>query len=179
MAMVKENVKGGKVVSYKFTAFLGRDENGNKKSKCMIWCPPTDLTLVKIKKMAQLEAEIWKRKVKEEYLQEQKSPKEQQYNFDDFVNDVWLPSILDGTRKPKTIVYYSGMLKKIMLFFESQKLNSIGELKITEFLSSLRKGEKPLAPKTIKHYYIAVSNIFNFAYRHEFISKNPIDKVDY
>jgi integrase len=39
-------------------------------------------------------------------------------------------------------------------------------------------GENPLAEKTIKHYYITLSNIFNFACKHDFLTKNPIDKVD-
>ena len=81
MAMVKENVKDGKVVSYKFTVFLGRDENGKKLSKCMTWFPPDELSAAKVKKAAEIEAAIWEQKARAQYLQEQKSPKEMEYTF--------------------------------------------------------------------------------------------------
>ena len=93
MAMVKENLKGGKVVSYKFTVFLSRDKNGKKLSKCMTWYPPADLSAAKIPKAAQLEADIWEREAKQAFFQEQEMAEYQQthYTFSSFVNQIWLP----------------------------------------------------------------------------------------
>ena len=126
MANVQEKLKDGKVVSYKFTAFMGRDENGKQRFKTMTWYPPVDLTPVKIKRAAEAEAAIWEREAKEEYLREQNEQKE--YSFDEFVNNVWLPSMKDGTRKQTTIIYYSTMLKRIVPYFEGKPLKSVNEL---------------------------------------------------
>ena len=52
MASIKENVKGGKVVSYKFTACLERDRNGKQVRKYLTWSPPEDLTPAKARKAA-------------------------------------------------------------------------------------------------------------------------------
>ena len=46
MASIKEKVNGGKVVSYKFRACLGRDKDGKQIFKCMTWFPPENLTLL-------------------------------------------------------------------------------------------------------------------------------------
>ena len=179
MANVQEKVKDGKVVSFKFTAFMGRDENGKQRFKTMTWHPPVAITPAKIKRAAEIEAELWERKAKEAYLQEQEEKnKPKEYSFDEFVNDVWWTSMQDGTRKQTTILYYSTMLnKRIVPHFKGKLLKDINELEIKDFLASLRIGEN-LSEKTIKHYYITLSNIFGFACKHDFLTKNPIDKVD-
>ena len=192
MAMVKENVKGGKVVSYKFTVFLGRDENGKKLCKCMTWFPPADLTAAKVKKAAQLEADIWERAAKEEYQQEQQEQQQEQeerkkpieYTFDGFINDVWIPQyVRNGTRRQGTIRFYTDILKALVPHFTNIPLREVTSIRINKYLSWLRSDYrsqygKPLSDKTVKHYYITLSAIFNFAHKYDFIDVNPIDKVD-
>ena len=118
MAMVKENLKDGKVVSYKFTVFLGRDENGKKLSKCMTWRVPEELTATKAKKAAQLEADIWEREARQAFLQEQDEANKQMesYTFNEFVNTVWIPlCVRDGSHRPSTIAFYEYALKIIVV----------------------------------------------------------------
>ena len=104
MANVQEKVKDGKVVSFKFTAFMGRDESGKQRFKTMTWFPPVDLTPAKIKRAAEIEAEIWERKAKEEYLQEQEERnKPKEYTLDGFIKDVWWTSMQVGTRKARSL----------------------------------------------------------------------------
>jgi integrase len=148
-------------------------KNGKQIFKCKTWYPASDLSLAKANKQANLEAELWEQEIK----RNQNAVKE--YTFDEFVNDVWWPSMQDGTRKATTILYYSTMINnRIVPYFIGKALKDINELEIKEFLASLRFGAKPLAEKTIKHYYITFSNIFGFACKHDFLTKNPIDKVD-
>ena len=172
MASIKANKKDGKTISYKFRACLGRDENGKQIFKCKTWFPSPDLSPTKAEKQAKIEADIWEREIKQNHKTEKA------YTFDEFINDVWLPSMQDGTRKQTTLVYYSTMLKRIVPYFEDKPLDGVNELDVKEFLASLRLGEKPLSEKSIKHYYTTFSNIFGFACKHDFIAKNPIDKVD-
>jgi integrase len=186
MAMVKENVKGGKVVSYKFTVFLGRDENGKKLCKCMTWYPSADLSAAKIPKAAKFEADIWERTVKESYLQEQEAAKQGEinYTFNDFVNKVWLPvCVRDGSHRPSTIAFYEYALKIIQPYFDGIQISKVTGIKVNEYLNWLRsdyrtKQEKPLAEKTIKHHYNILSIIFNYAERQEIIEKNPMRRAE-
>ena len=187
MAMVKENLKGGKVVSYKFTVFLGRDENGKKLSKCMTWYPPADLSAAKIQKSAQLEADIWERTAKERYLQEQEEAHRAitEYTFNDFINNVWLPlCVNDGSHRPSTVAFYEYALKIIKPYFADVLLNEVTGITVNEYLNWLRSeyrkpnNGKPLAEKTIKHHYNILSIIFNYAERQEIIVKNPMKRVE-
>ena len=187
MAMVKEKLKDGKVVSYKFTVFLGRDENGKKLSKCMTWYPPSDLSAAKITKAAQLEADIWERTAKERYLQEQEEAHRAiaEYTFNDFINNVWLPlCVNDGSHRPSTVAFYEYALKIIKPYFADVLLNEITGIKVNEYLNWLRSeyrkpnNGKPLAEKTIKHHYNILSIIFNYAERQEIIVKNPMKRVE-
>ena len=42
MATIQEKVKDKQIVSFKFKACLGRDENGKQIFKCHTWYPPVD-----------------------------------------------------------------------------------------------------------------------------------------
>ena len=44
MASIYPNRKNGKLVSFKFKAFLGRDENGKQIFKCKTWTPQAIMT---------------------------------------------------------------------------------------------------------------------------------------
>ncbi len=117
MAMVKENVKDGKVVSYKFTVFLGRDNNGKKLSKCMTWYPPENMTKSKIQKAAKLEADIWEQEIKQIFQAEQEAAHKavENYTVSDFINNVWLPlCVRDGSHRPSTVAFYEYALKTIL-----------------------------------------------------------------
>ena len=59
MASIKENLKDGKIISYKFTACLGRDRQGKQIRKCKTWYPPSGLSKTRIRKLAQREAGKW------------------------------------------------------------------------------------------------------------------------
>lgn len=56
MASVYPNRKNGKIVSFKFKDFLGRDENGKQLFKCKTWTPKKSMTESKLTAHAQEEA---------------------------------------------------------------------------------------------------------------------------
>ena len=53
MAYIQEKLKGKKIVSFKFKACVGRDDNGKQIFKCTTWYPPAELTPAKARKEAQ------------------------------------------------------------------------------------------------------------------------------
>ena len=68
MANIRENKKGGKTVSYRFTVYLEKDMQGKQVRRYTTWSPPDGLTPSKALKAAERAADIWEQEVKAEYL---------------------------------------------------------------------------------------------------------------
>ena len=189
MATIQENIKNGKIISFKFKAYAGRDENNKQVFRCMTWYPQPEMTATKSKKAAQTAADKFEQEVKEKFKQEQETESTQSselsdYTFDRFVNDIWIPNCVnDGSIRNTTITFYTNRLKVIIPKFQNIPLNQITSMKIMEFLSWLRcvyrtSRGKPLSDKSIKHYHNILRVIFNYAERQDIITVNPMKKVD-
>ena len=63
MASIKENRKNGKIVSFKFRVFIGRDDKGKQQFKTKVWKPDKEYTEKKLIKLAEAEANIWEREI--------------------------------------------------------------------------------------------------------------------
>ena len=120
MATVIENKKNGKTVSFKFRAYLGRNEIGKQINKYTTWFAPDGLTPAKALKAAEQAAEEWEAKIKEEYERAVIDPirvREREINegktpFTVFINDIWFPiAICDGEHKATTVEFYRNIRK--------------------------------------------------------------------
>lgn len=90
MAQIQEKKKAGTVVSFKFTARLGRDENGKRICKCTTWKPPEGIIQ------------------KENLIAEEET-------FRYFAEQVWTPlQAVGGGLRPSTISMY-GFMQRVML----------------------------------------------------------------
>ena len=58
MASIYLNRKDGKIVSFKFKAFLGRDENGRQIVKCTTWTTDCSLSEKRLMQLAKKESTI-------------------------------------------------------------------------------------------------------------------------
>ncbi len=67
MACIKENKKGEKVISYRFSVYLGRTPEGKLIKKTMTWKPLSNLSPAKARKAAEVRARQWEREVKDAY----------------------------------------------------------------------------------------------------------------
>lgn len=192
MATVIENKKNGKTVSFKFRAYLGRNEIGKQINKYTTWFAPDDLTPAKALKAAEKAAEEWEQFVKEEYEKDLSDPlrvKEREINttctpFVDFVNYVWFPiAICDGEHKHTTVEFYRSISKLSESYFKDRALQKITSRDIQMFLHYLRTDYKShkgtrLSPKSLRHHYRFLFSLFSFALKQEFITTNPMLKVD-
>lgn len=188
MAYIQEKLKGRKIVSFKFKACVGRDDNGKQIFKCTTWYPLAELTPAKARKEAQKVAAIWEDEVRQAYLKEQKETAvvgaSHAYTFDTFVNEVWLPlCVRDGSHRPATIAMYTNILKIILTQLDDIPSNEITGIRISQHLrwlrSEYRKPDgKPLAEKSIKHHYNILGLIFGYAEKQDLIEKNPMKKVN-
>lgn len=192
MASIIQNKKNGKVVSYKFKACVGRDEFGKQIFKCSTWKIPEGLAASRVEKAAQKAATEWERYAKEEYKQDllnAERAKEREIikartDFACFIRELWFPiCICDGEHKPNTIQFNRNIANIIAAYFSGKAIQKITGTDIQKYLIYLRTEYKtplgkPLAPKTIRHHYCTLANIFSYAMKQEIILKNPMDKVD-
>ena len=192
MASIMQNKKDGKVISYKFQACVGRDEFGKQIWRCTTWKTPDGMMPSRAEKAAQKAATEWERQVRDEYQKDLQNPeriKERQAandrtEFADFVHNTWFPiCICDGEHKPTTVAFNKHISNVIADYFSGKAIQTISGTDIQKYLIYLRTTYKtaqgkPLAPKTIRHHYATLANIFSFAIKQEIITKNPMDKVD-
>ena len=191
MANIRENKRNGKVVSYRFTACLERDAQGKQVRRYTTWEVPDGLTPAKAKKAAERAADAWEQEVRAEYQKEKEQgrayrlpPDKRHDDFVSFVNDTWLAlQIRGGNAKPSTVAFYEYMSKTITDYFRGAVLQEISPIDIQKYFVYLRtehksKLGKPLSPKTLRHQYVTLNVIFEYAEKQEMIQKNPMDKVD-
>ncbi len=194
MANVRENLKEGKLVSFRFTACLERDARGKQIRKYTTWTPDPSLTPARARKAAERAALDWEQEVKAEYQKEKEAkaagrsyalpPEKRRDDFVSYVNKVWLPlQVQGGDLKPSTVAFYEYMAKPITEYFTGAVLQEIGPIEIQKYLVYLRteyrtKRGQPLSAKTLRHQYVALSNMFGYAEKQNLIAANPIEKVD-
>ncbi len=186
MANIKEYKKDGKVVSYYFSAYLGKNKDGKQERRYITWEVPNGLSAARARKAAERAAAAWEKDVKAQF--QKKGTQElplltQSDDFMGFVNDVWLPLQVRGNnRKPTTISFYESAVKILEKYFEGKTLQEIDSLDIQKYLVYLRneypsKHGRGLTPKSVHHQYNTLNLIFNYAEDQERIAKNPMRKV--
>ena len=74
MATIQENRKNGKLVSYKFTACVGRDAAGKQIRYYRTWTPPREYAPAKARKYAQLEAALWEQAIRKHGINSAQMP---------------------------------------------------------------------------------------------------------
>ena len=190
MATIQENRKNGKLVSYKFTACVGRDAAGKQIRYYRTWTPPREYAPARARKCAQLEAAQWEQAIRKhgtnsaQVLGSAAARRAEKTDFCAFITDTWLPiQVCNGSKKPKTEDFYKSMTKLICKYFNGWFLQDIRPIDVQKHLIYLRteytgKSGKPLTAKTLSHQYSTLHLIFSYAEQQELISKNPMHKVD-
>ena len=184
MASIKENRKNGRIVSYSFTACIGRDENGKQIRRYHTWTPPKGIGQSKAPKEAERQAVLWEQQIKSETtISPARTQIQQRDDFVEFISQTWFPLQVSGNnRKAKTVQFYEGTTKTIKEYFKGRVLQEITALDIENYLAYLRtdyksRYGKPLTPKSVHHHYGTLNLIFGYAEQQEIITKNPMAKV--
>ena len=194
MARIAENVKDGKIVSYRFIVCVGRDAHGKQVRRFATWHPPDGLRQSRMRAAAERVAEEWESTVRQQYVEELERlsrpdpsyipPEERRDDFVEFVNNVWFRLyICNGDHKKSTETYYEDVSRYITDYFNGSILQDITPIQIQEYLKHLRteherKKKKPLSQKYLHHQYGTLLNIFNYAEANNMIVKNPMRNVD-
>lgn len=184
MASIYPKVKDGKTVSFKFKAFLGRDENGKQITKCKTWIPPKTTNEQKLRAIAEKEATVWEFEAARMWKDENKRTSRSEITFADFVEKIWFPSQMnEKDHRRSTVSFHTSLLKIILPYFGEKRLCYIESCDIEKYLDYLRNTKKTFkntsfAPKTIRHHYSTLKLIFTYAVKLCYIDQNPTDKVD-
>lgn len=183
MASIKENRKNGKIVSFKFRVFIGRDDKGKQQFKTKVWKPDKEYTEKKLIKLAEAEANIWEREIMQGVsipIEEEPTPL---IKFSDFVNNEWLPSLKNDECRITTYEFRTYILQTMLPFFGDVLISDIDTKSASSYMDYLKKGRKnskgkPLSPQTRKHHYSTLNLIFKYAIRQGYISENPMNGVE-
>ncbi len=182
MASIKENRKNGKIVSFKFRVFIGRDEDGRQQFKTKVWKPDKSCTEARLIKLAEAEAAIWEREIMCGNVPTEKEAKPSPIKFCDFVNNEWLPSLKNEECRATTYEFRTYLLQTILPYFGDILLSEIDTQKASAYLDYLKTKRKnaqgkPLSPQTRKHHHSTLNLIFKYAIQRGHISANPMDGV--
>lgn len=184
MASIYPNTKNGAIISFKFKAYLGRDEKGKQIFKCKTWKPEKQMTESKMKSLAEKEATVWEHQLLQELSAERFSLSAQNITFSQFVEKIWFPNQMnEKERRQTTIAFHKYILKVILPQFGELNLQNISTYDLNQYFDYLKntyktKSNQPLSPKTIRHHHCTLNLIFEYAVKTEYIDFNPMKKVD-
>ena len=183
MASVYPNRKNGKIVSFKFKAYLGRDENGKQIFKCSTWTTDKAMSDSKLSALAEKKATIWEHNLLTALVEEQRASSPDEITFQDFAEKKWFPTELNNPeRRNTTIDFRRNILRIAVGYLGESKLQEIDSTKIEEYLDYLKntyktKYGKPVSQQTLRHHYSTLNLIFDYALKLDYILLNPLSKV--
>ena len=145
MATVIKNTEDGKVISYKFRAYLGKDELGKQIAAYTTWNIPDGFTPSKAEKAAKKAAADWEKQVKAEYEKDLQDPDrvkareidKKRTEFADFVQNTWFTlCVQDGEHKHTTVDFYRHITNKMAAYFRG-KIMKVVLIKSPKFLGGI------------------------------------------
>ncbi len=184
MASIYPNRKEGKIVSFKFKIFLGREDNGRQIVKCTTWTPPSkSMAESKLVAQAEKQAILWEQRAIAEYNASKLVKVSTLISFEDFVNRIWFPNQMnEKEHRASTIAFHNYILKVVLLHLGDKQLQKITTKDIENYLNYLKNTyrtaqNKSLSPKTIRHHYATMNLIFEYAVKIDYIIINPLAKI--
>ena len=130
MASIYLNRKDGKIVSFKFKAFLGRDENGRQIVKCTTWIADCSLSEKRLLQLAKKESTIWEKRISKEVEEERRLFQANVITFSLFVEKVWfVAQVKEKEIRETTQVFYHYLMDKMCEYFGNKKLKDINIIK--------------------------------------------------
>lgn len=137
MASIKENRKNGKIVSFKFRVFIGRDDKGKQQFKTKVWKPDKEYTEKKLIKLAEAEANIWEREIMQGVsmpIEEEPTPL---IKFNDFVNNEWLPYLKNDECRITTYEFRTYILQTMLPFFGDVLISDVDTKSVSSYIACI------------------------------------------
>ena len=183
MASIYPNRKNGKIISFKFKSYLGRNENGKQVFRCTTWIPDRKMSEGKLTALAEKEATIWEHKLLSTLAEETRVTSPEEITFKNFVEKKWFPAELNNAEhRNSTIEFRRYLLAVIVNYLGEFKLKSIDSTEIEQYLDYLKntcktKQNTQVSQQTMRHHYCTLNLIFEYALKLNYIAVNPMTKV--
>lgn len=185
MATIDQNKNAeGEVISYRFRACVGRDDQYRQVWRTKTVKRPEGLTPAKERKQMEREADAWEQEQKVAYLKGRPKQDKDKITLVEFVREHWWPDhVEDGTHTPASISFYQYMSDDILAYFgEKEKLLQIDVETIKRYVKFLNteaktKQGKPYSKTTIQHHFSTLRNILEYARRIHYISSDPCQEL--
>lgn len=175
--------KNGNITGYRVRVCVGRNELGKQDWRTTTIKYPEGLTPKKAEKEAQRLADAWEKEKRAEYERDHAKHDKTKISFAEFVNEHWMADhVRNGDHTPSTVAFYHYMSLELITYFGNKKLSAIDTESIKRWVRYLNteartKDGLPLSPATIQREYETLRNILRYAYRLDFISKDPTEKL--
>lgn len=175
--------KQGNVTAYKVRVCLGRNEQYKQIWKTTTIKRPQGLTPAKERKEVERLAEAWENEQRTKFSQTHTTVDKDKITLAAFVRDHWWPDhVLDGSHTPSSIEFYRQMSRDIVSYFgEKKKLSQIDTEAVKRFITHFNSAKtnrgEPYSPTTIQHLFGTLRNILRYAWRMEYIPKEPTQKL--
>jgi integrase len=181
LATIKANKnKDGKIVSYRFRALVGTDEQGKQVRITTTIKRPEGLTPAKEKKEVERQADAWEKEQREAYENGGGVSDSGKITLKAFIEEHWWPDhVMDGTHTPSSIQFYKYMSDDILAYFGPvKKLRQINAESVKRYVKYMNteaktKAGKPYSKATTQHHFGTLRNILEYATRFEYIDKDP------
>ena len=183
MASVYPNRKKGKIVSFKFKTYLGKDENGKQVFKCITWTPEKTMSESRLIALAEKEATVWEHNLLCAIEAEKRASSPEEITFRDFAEKKWFQTELSNPeRRNSTIDFRRNILRILVNYLGELKLKDIDSAQIEGYLDYLKNTYKtqynmPPSQQTIRHHYATLNLIFEYALKLNYVFVNPLRKV--
>ena len=175
--------KKGEIISYRFRCCVGR---GTDKKQILRSCTvsrPDGLTPAKERKEVERLADAWEQEQRKIFERTHEKIDRRKIGYKEFVEKRWLKNhVLDGQHTPNGIAFFKASSKTSVDFFGSKKLNEIDLEAVEAYLRYLNteargKSGKPLSASTQQHHFSTLNNVMQYAWRLEYISENPCQRL--
>lgn len=171
----------GKVISYKVTVCVGRDEQYKQVWRTCTIKRPEGLTPGKEKEKVKKLADAWADAQKAEYKRTNAKVSKEKITLEQFIKDHWWKDHVNDEKehKPTTISFYRYMSDDIIDYFGSKKkLVQIDTEDVKRYIKYLNndartKSGEPYSAATVRHHFGALRNILQYARRMHYIPYDP------
>lgn len=172
--------KKGVVISYRFRACVGRDDQYKQVWRTCTVPRPEGLTPKKEEAEIRRQADAWELEQKAEYDKSHCKMDKDKITFASFVQDHWWPDhVMDGEHTPSSISFFRYMSNDLIEYFGPKKqLKQIDVEAVKRYIKYLNKEAKtkngdPISATTRQHHFGTLRNILEYARRMHYIEMDP------
>ncbi len=179
--------KNEKIISYRFRACCGRDDQKKQVWRTIVIPRFEEFTSKRVsdkeERAVKKKAQEWEREEIAKFQKTHSKTDKEKTTFEDFVKHHWKPDhVNNGKHAPNSKAFYDYTIATALSYFGKKKLSQIDVESVKRYINYLEKEAKTdkgklLSSTSQMHHYSTFRNVMNYAYRLEYLSENPCDRI--